>query len=275
MTSTEMDATASCPGDETLAAFVDDRLDAGARQAVVSHLADCADCRDIVWISSEATASQAKVVRGNFGRRPWATLVAAAAAVLVLLGIPSVRERILPGDPMAGVAEVAREAPLRASEARLSVDVTYKPETQVDRGDAENGSLSTEQALADAQARAERTPTAEALHALGVANLLNGNEREAVAALQSSAAKTPSAAVYNDLSAAYYVIGDYRRAIDAADRAWTIEQTPSSLWNRAFALKALGRDAEAIAAWNQFGKIEKDPAWQDAARKAIEALKAP
>jgi len=275
MTSSEMDAIASCPGDETLAAFVDDRIEAGERQAVVAHVADCADCRDMVLIASEARAAGGEnVVRAGFRRRRFGPLIAAAAAVLVLLGIPSIRERILPGDPMRDVAEVAETASLRASDARLSVDEAYKPARNTTRGRAGDAELSAEQALAEAKERSERAPTVENLHAFGVASLLSARPREAVSALEAArrAAKAPSAALLNDLSAAYYGTGDYRRAVEAADRSWTIEPTPGAMWNRAVALRALSRDAEAIEAWTRFLSLEKDAAWNDAARQAIKDL---
>ncbi len=45
--------TMSCPSEETLAEFIDGRLDPEARRSVVEHLAVCGECRDIVMAADE------------------------------------------------------------------------------------------------------------------------------------------------------------------------------------------------------------------------------
>ena len=45
-----------CPTDETLAAYVDDRLDAATRLKVTEHLATCGDCRELVMMASDFQA---------------------------------------------------------------------------------------------------------------------------------------------------------------------------------------------------------------------------
>jgi tetratricopeptide (TPR) repeat protein len=276
MSSSEMHPMTNCPGDETLAAFVDDRLDDATRQEVVAHLADCADCRDIVLIASEAAADAPKVVRPGFGTRKFLPLVAAAAAVLVLFGIPAVRERILPGNPMSDLAEIAEAAPLRASVARLSVDDAYKPAKDTMRGGKDAApEVVLENAALDAKERSERVPSVENLHAYGVAAMLEGKGGDAVTALEAASrkAKKPSPALLNDLAAAYLAVNDGRRALEAADRAAKIEPSPAASWNRALALTQLLRDDEAIAAWDRYIELESDPAWDEAARRQIEQIR--
>jgi anti-sigma factor RsiW len=53
----------ACPSDETLAAFIDGRLKgADSRAVVVDHIADCAECRDVVVMADEV-----RVVEGIAG----------------------------------------------------------------------------------------------------------------------------------------------------------------------------------------------------------------
>ena len=48
------------PTDETLAAFVDGRLDGETRRRVIEHMADCADCRD-AYLGAQEWAAQSSV----------------------------------------------------------------------------------------------------------------------------------------------------------------------------------------------------------------------
>lgn len=279
-----------CPTEETLAAFVDDRLDAAAREEVLDHLADCPDCRDIVLMASEAASEgvtgqdvsvaepagdSATVVRPSFSTRRFVPLVAAAAAIVVLLGIPQVRERIVPGDPMGDVADLPRNVPTRATLGRLSIEAQYKSYVDVTRGGGVVGTLEVEQVVLEAKERAKDAPTTANLHALGVASVLHGDASEAVTALEDAvkSAKSPSAALLNDLSVAYFADGKYDLSVVAADRALKIERTPTALWNKAVALQSLVKDPEAIVAYEEFLRLEKDPAWVEEARIAVEKLK--
>lgn len=53
MTDSEMPRPTDCPDLEQLASFVDGRLDAGERERLIRHLADCDACREIVAESME------------------------------------------------------------------------------------------------------------------------------------------------------------------------------------------------------------------------------
>jgi len=48
-----------CPDDETLAAFVEDRLQFQDAVAVAAHLADCDTCREVVAMTTEVVRPEA------------------------------------------------------------------------------------------------------------------------------------------------------------------------------------------------------------------------
>jgi tetratricopeptide (TPR) repeat protein len=263
-----------CPEPETLAAFVDGRLNTAERQEVMKHMAECAECRDNVLLSTEIVAMEApvanveapaaNVVQPWFG---WKRIVplAAAASIAVLIAIPSVRERAFNGDPMRPVVKAWQTAVERPTAARVSVEGPHKQAKRTMRGDSETETedYATLQALAKATERAAKKESLENLHALGLAQMLAGERQEAVKTLEKAEAMAPnsSAALLNDLAAAYLGDAKYQEALEAADRAWMIEQIPVAAWNRALALERLGQDAAAKAAWETYLKMEPSPEW--------------
>lgn len=257
----------TCPSEEILAAFIDERLDAKTRLEVVEHLAGCGDCRDVVVAANEIgmadAAETGKVVRGRFRPRVLAPLVAAAAVLVVLFGVAPIRERLLGRSGMPALVEAADSLPERATYARLSGDFAYKEKRTMRGGDDSADSAYRIQIAASKSAeRAEKSPTAKNLHEYGVASILTGQRDEAVAVLQRAANVNPASAdLLTDLAAAHLARGrenDAELAYAAATKAWSLKQTPAAAWNRAFALEKLERDAEAIAAWREY--LELDPA---------------
>src|SRR5262245_16674356 len=79
---TSPDVAQPCPSLETLAAFADAALPAPERAAVVSHLAHCPRCRDLVSSVVAATAEESPAEAG--GRvlrfRGWGLRLGALAA---------------------------------------------------------------------------------------------------------------------------------------------------------------------------------------------------
>jgi hypothetical protein len=75
--------------EETLAAYIDDRLDSATREPVTQHLASCGECREIVLMTTayQVDEDSAKVTHGSFGGS-WSMAamggVAAAAAIVVI-----------------------------------------------------------------------------------------------------------------------------------------------------------------------------------------------
>jgi len=107
--------TSAHPDANLLAAFSEQALAGTEREQVLAHLAQCADCREIVALSApEAAPPQtAYVPRGWFGMRPefmrWA--VVGASAVVVVAAVLLVRPE-LERAPVQSVQQARNEAPL-------------------------------------------------------------------------------------------------------------------------------------------------------------------
>ncbi len=89
----------NCPTDETLAAFLDGRLQPEARAEVVEHIANCPDCYALVSAGWDYQAIEQKelapVVKGRFGSWwKWAAVAAVAASVIVVLALPITQDAI-------------------------------------------------------------------------------------------------------------------------------------------------------------------------------------
>jgi hypothetical protein len=294
----------TCPSEETLAAFLDGRLDEKARLEVIEHLADCGDCRDLVLAADEYRMTQVKsvdapaavaeipvaqpaataeVVRPRFGARVLAPLASAAAIVMVLFSVPSIREGIFGTSGMAELVAAANAQPERTAKARLSGNFAYKEHRNPRGGGEPTEVLSPDladskalEAAAKAAERANNAPTAENLHALGVADILLKQRNDAVLVLERAAKASPrSADILNDLAAAYIARGaegDYQRAHDAAMKAWAIKQTPAAAWNIAVSLQYAHKDAQAIAAWQKYLELDPNSEWSAEAKRSLDDL---
>ena len=291
-----------CPSNETLAAFIDGRLDSRTRASVVKHLSTCMECSAFV---SDAIAIRAAVGDAAFEPRgfaqpqstttggkvlPFRALVAAAAIAAGLAAaffVPAIHESI-PGLRSPGSEALAKVADARrvtlARIAELSEWREPAPRNRgvgddsSDEGHDKNYRLLTKAAAI--QEAVEAHPTRRNLHNLGIAMLMDKKPQEAIDALERAAKLgPPDAALLNDLAAAYTdrrdrmgAKPDDEKAVAYADEAWQLGKTPAAAWNRAMALKGLNRDAEAKAAWAQYLAIEKDPAWRKEARQHLDDL---
>ena len=181
----------SCPDPETLSAFIDQRLDPASRLEVVKHLADCAECREIVVMANEYSveneAEGGKVARGRFGTKWMVPLAAAAMLAAMLFGVPSIREQILGRDDMAKLVAAADSLPERMTNARLSGDFAYKGHTTYRNAEKKDPEIAVLIAAADVAERAEKNPSPANLHASGVASFLIKEPAESVRLLESAA----------------------------------------------------------------------------------------
>jgi hypothetical protein len=274
-----MDVT-NCPTAETLAAFVDGRLSESERAAVIRHMADCAECRDLVLLTTELAAVEGEptnVVRPRFGKKWIAPLVAVAAAIAVVVAVPQVRERVFGRSAKPEVIAALEAQVERQTESRLSLDLQHKePKPRNRGGEKDAAEYRALNALNKAALRVESDPTPENRHLLGIALLLNNERDEAIEQLELAAKGAPSAAVLNDLAAAYLERGaddDYERALDRSNEALRIERSSAGMWNRALALERLERYDEAITAWEQYVAAETSPAWAAEAGKRLAELR--
>lgn len=256
------------PTDQTLAAFVDGTLLAPERQEVIKHMADCAECRDIVLLTTEIADVEAPVKAAATTVLPWRPkrwlpLAAAAVIAVVVVGITQRQ-----GDPMRPIAHALQEMSERPMKARVSVDAPYRQAPPVLRGGKESNDYRALMALSDAQDRAAKSGTVENLHALGVAQLIAGKRAEAVKTLESAKDMVPNPPVelLSDLAAAYLAYGGYQKALEYANRAWNLEPTPAAAWNRALALEYLYNKATAKPAWDAYLKLDPDSPWAQEVR---------
>jgi tetratricopeptide (TPR) repeat protein len=263
----------TCPEEETLAAFSDGTLDAKRRREVMQHIADCGQCQhDLMELDAARRTLKletGKVRWGAFGPRVIVPLAAAAAVLLMLFGVPAVRERILPKSSMAKLVEAANGLPERTTSARLSGNFAYKGHRTYRSGKKHNPELVIQIAVAEVAQRAEKNPSAENLHADGVGRILLKENADAVLILERAAQANPqSGAILTDLSVAYLNRGDYAKALDAATKAEEIQRTPAALWNRALALEGLRRNKDAIAAWRKYLELDPNSPWSQEVREA-------
>jgi hypothetical protein len=282
------------PSDETLAAFIDGRLDAETRAKVIAHMTTCSECYS-VFLSATEMPSRAAARDVWRPHRAWtavATATVAAGVACVFLVTP-VRDRILHREN--GMAALANAAPAQRTIAGRISGFPYQPPAPVMRGskfdplqNPANASLLT--AAAGVQRSVAVRRTAANLHASGVANLLLGKDDIAIdtlheALLAETGQRTVSAAIaesddvalLNDLSAALSnrvmatrrTIPDAVEAVRCAERAWRIGRTPEAAWNRAIAIEALNGRPLAMTAWHDYLAIDATSPWAAEARKRL------
>lgn len=279
--------------DELLAAFADGRLGADERQLAIRHLALCDDCNAVFQTVAEAqelgeiAAPAPNVVRPRFGA--WRAFVpaaiAAAAAVAVVLSPPA-QERIdiMRTGGMAKMAKAANSDKERVVASRLSGGFEHRPLVRTYRGPSDGGGeedYAVQAAAGDVLERADSSTSLKDIRAAAIAHLLLKHRDEAVAKFEQAlaATKNPDARLFSDAAAAYVErsrytgsTADAARAKALADRAWSMQQTPEAAWNRAYARELLEQKDEAIAAWNEYLKLDPSSAWAHEARERVADL---
>lgn len=290
------------PSDETLAAYIDGRLDPETRARVVEHLTACDECYSIFVAANEWKREQrektheggAEIVRPRFGTRPWFAVaaIAAAAVIGIVFGGPLrdwfTRYSFNHRTGLAAVVSAANgEMDARPFETRVSGGFAYKPAARITRG-ASSGAgenYKLQAAAADVRKEAERHPTVQNRHALGITEMMLGDAGAAVTALEAALtmesgqqdvraaiAASRNARLLSDLAAAYYARGrrsasaaDLSAAMACADRAFALgDRSPEALWNRALAHEAAG--AGASAAWKDYLAADAQSPWAEEAR---------
>jgi CHAT domain/Putative zinc-finger len=290
------------PTDETLAAYIDGRLDEETRKRVVEHMAKCEECFETVIAARELTSQSTDVAGTNaapFRRRRFLTTFAAAAAALLCAVIVIVARRTS-HEPLGTIARLNAAAPrYRPVPGRLNA-FEYHPLPPVTRGSDDSTEPKTDiwrvMSLAyDLNAEAQRTPTVENLHALGVAYVLTGEWNSAVAKLESAIEretgeddavkaieKSKNVALLNDLSVANLAKAKHTNdstriatALESAERAWSLAQTPDVAWNRALAWEAMHVNGRALNAWRDYLRLDSTSAWSSEAATHLAKLEKP
>ncbi|HBL30996.1 MAG TPA: hypothetical protein DD490_29555, partial [Acidobacteria bacterium] len=133
--------------------------------------------------------------------------------------------------------------------------------------------------IARIRAAAQREPSADNLHSLGIACLLLGEHHRAVTLLRRAHETTPSTAIAIDLAAALIEQGLHAERPDLIAQA--IEVLPvlpgsppaPAVYNRARALEMLGLRERAALAWQAYLVIENSSRWAKEARRSLHLVR--
>lgn len=289
----------NCPSEETLAAFIDGLLDPESRRRVVEHITACADCYSIVsaaWDLQAAEPVAAPVVEGRFGsRKSWGSVAAALAAAamvsFVFLYTP-IRDLLFPPSGIEKLVAASEAVQSRPSEGRLVGGFPYRAHS-VKRGKIEDENLTLLLAARNAEEAVEKNPTEENRRALAIAYLMNKRARDAVELLETLLRQktgkrdlaeaihaSTDAPLLTDLAAAWLARGntlpesdDAGLAMKAAERAWTLDETPEAAWNAAVAAERLDRVQDAIGRWERYLTLDSSSPWADDARNRLSRLR--
>lgn len=290
--------TDGCPDDETIAAFLDDRLAPPARAQVMAHLASCQSCYEL--LADAALAAETSHARENAPaslrvvthtpppRRRSKAFYAigagllAAAAVLVAVLLPRAAKT---GDRPELAELVAAAGTTRFAEARLTGGFQWgAPEGAFRGGTAAKPTSEVQIAAARLDQALARDRSAANLAAYGTSRLPLGDAKTAVASLEEATSLAGSRADYwSDLAAAYLARSqdpgnepDTFRSLEAAEKAVALSPTlPEAWFNKAVALERLHLTSQAIDAWTRYLALDASSSWRQEATRRLDALRAP
>ncbi len=285
MTDSAHGAGPACTTDEVLAKYVEGHVTGDQRVRLEAHLASCDYCcmlvAELLHTADDLDADTVDDPRADESRpvqRKAGPLIVvggllAAAAILLFVNIQR-----SPLEPL--VSAVGGE---RLTIVRPTGGFHYGPLRSTLRGGSTDH-LTLRAAEAELRERTTAGSSVDERHALGVAQLLLGNEADSVRTLQSVVADAPDTAAHHaDLGAArlsrFLQEGrteDADAALASLDRALALDsRLPEVQFNRALLLAALGRRDEAIAAWDAYLALDSDSAWAEEARRQRQLLIAP
>jgi tetratricopeptide (TPR) repeat protein len=285
-----MTMTLAHPAAEDLGRFVDGTLDDAGRAAVVTHIADCDECRTVVVDAAEFVEPAVE----HSDRRWW---VASAAAITMLLGGTFIWN--VQRDPLTPVFQASARQAKRLVEARLS-GFQHRDWSPTRGGDQEQDPADWELEGKIAEVLERKGDDPKTLHARGVVLLLEAtiekssnpsetiHERDsAVKALLAAATRAPNNAIYqSDLAAAMIATGQQdppklESAVRICDKALRIDSgSREALFNRALALDSLARKTtdknqgrKAIAAYDRYLAVDSSSPWSNEARNNRERVR--
>jgi tetratricopeptide (TPR) repeat protein len=277
-----------CLTEETLAAFVDDRLDDVTRRRVMEHLAACGECRELVLMVNDFNATEAPANVKRFGGRSWMAAAASLAAAAVI-GVFVLRPTPLFSPDVDDV--IAASAPMvrRPFEGRVAgMPYKEKPDT-LRGGDAPQGDPASPEPAVDPEKldlyiTADKIANAWSpdLHAEGATALFmsrdDKNFDEPVQKLEQAilhASGDERDRVAIDLSAALlqraawssqHAEKDLIQALLLSENTWRRNPIPEAAWNRAVALTNMGRTDQAIRAWDDYLELDGTSEWATEAK---------
>jgi len=265
-----------CPPPEVLGAYIEGNVDTSARKDIQSHLASCPECLFVIKETVDHLAEDEETAENEEdARRPsrqWSIAAAAAlAAVSVLIWYVEATR-----DPLTRLRHLAAAAPSRPTEGYVD-SLPYRAYS-VSRSDSGTDDVALR---LEARRLAQIAGTdARSAHARAVALLMLNQASEAASLLERAARLDPGRPNYwSDLAAAHLAVaqaaGDREtlEAIRAADQALALNaRFAAAHFNRALALERLGRDGDAIAAYDRFLVLDPSSPWSAEARARRAAL---
>lgn len=217
-------------------------------------------------------------------------------AMLVVAGALVAVNQWRPG-PMRDLVAAFESQKYRTIEGRLTGGFEYRPVAPVTRAaaPAQRPPVAVLSALTAIHTADSDRRSVSTLHQRGISYLLTGHWDKAVDVLDDALrldtqfedratgiAASNDPALLTDISVAHHAyardrheLRSYVIAAEAAQRAWSLDKTPDTAWNRAVATAALHLRQEALAAWHDYLKLDPDSQWADEARKRMRALSRP
>lgn len=270
-----------CPDPELLGTFAEGSATPEETRMLRDHLATCNDCLDEIGEIARFAEEERKIVPMR-KRPPLSSWLWGVAAALALVAVGLNQWKASRTDS-TDVLRQAVPADDRIIEPRLA-DFAFRP-YDPNRGDG--NTLSLDPAIGSEKLAFERkadkliaeksgSRSTDARHAVAVAKLMRRNAtvpkgqgsrnvQEAIAELKALADENPkNARLWNDYAAALLVGGKPKEALPVATTA--LELDPSlreASYNKALALQALRREAEARAAWQAYNATEPEARWRE------------
>lgn len=295
------------PSDETLAAFLDGRLDPDTRRRVVEHMTTCDECYATVTGGGEMPrlgTAATEAVRGSWKRIFGLALAATLACVVIGIGVfrRTKPETTVPTAVSVVPPQLQQVAAAAPDERRIATRLTafpWAPEVRITRGGSTELSNNPKYwrllgVAGTLGQEAQQHPTPDNLHAVGVSHIVLEHWDDGVLsltdALQAQTRKTDlteaiaasrDVRLLSDLAAAIYERGvqmdrppDRFVALTAANAAWRLAHTPEIAWNRAVILESIDK-AAAVKAWNEYLSLDSSSRWSVEARESMAKLTQP
>lgn len=271
----QMSGSPSCPDAETLAAYIDDRVDAATRREVETHAADCEICASVLATTSlEArqvsgtAATSAKSEGPRFRRSRSLSVAGALAAAALLFAVVWTNDDR--GASSVSATYLTRMAQgtegVRVVEGRLP-DFEYRrfgPQRRSAGGADQSGAVAA--AAGTLEALPADSRAVDVLYTRGVAHLML-NDLDASARVLTAALELDSSdvRVLNALAVAALARGTYsgaeedlESALEFAERAVRARPAdPVGYFNSALALERLSRTEAAIERWRQVLRLDR------------------
>jgi tetratricopeptide (TPR) repeat protein len=270
------------PTEETLAEYVDNLLLPAPRLEVTQHLVECGECREIVMMASDFQSSETD----NVKRSPrWLVPVAAVAALAVAASIAMfvLQPAWFFPPKMDDVDTAARELTIRMSDGQRSGQSPYRKQGPQFRGtsDPQSSAAGAQLQLVNVAIKAEgRKPHVYAMALLLAAEKPQDLSEPITLLRELWEHAKPGERDAIGIDYAYALLtrkteSDAVEALQVSDDLLKRERLPKALWNRAAALELLGRDAEAIAAWDEYLKVDPGSEWASEAKTRRSKLAEP